>query len=919
MLPRNARPLFLLLLMLLFVAAPVMAAPELAVTITHTGNASPGNVNFLTGSTTGKVTVVVQNNNVTDSTTGNVVLTVNLAGGLVATALDSSLPDGLFTGTCTGLGTSTITCTSAGTLTASDTETLVFSVTAPANPVAGDLINTASVTGGGSADASDNDDTPFGIYNAGVDMRITSVAHAGSAGNHFYVNSNGTVTVNVQNLGADATSGTLTLNILLDSGLVFVAQSAGSYFTNCAGSSNVTCSTVVSFNAGDSDTITFTVQSSSSLDYDNLISAILFGGGDDLRQDSQMYSVIAAGTATVTPGAATFTPLPTFPPVPGVPGAPGTGVAPTAIVTPTLIPPIPTRTPLPRPANAGQAIGPIPRPGVTVVVDRDGVSVRLLPAIGAEVIATVNAGFSTEILARSPDNEWVQISLNGELGWIGTAVLAIVSGDLNSAPVADPRTIPYGGFENPRAGLTSVTSQYTGKLQNSGLRVRGGPSRSYPVLANAPRYTIFSLLGRSADNMWLQVNFEGTLGWVAMQFVELQQGLGTLDALPIDGIVADAVPVSEPTADNLTDTLRLMLARLDIAQGSLNAIRSVWTNVALGERVQCGNYPARPTNFNIPNPVLAPFYGTLFPLNTDFNSAMESLRSAIDLLIDVCRSQSGAGTVGEATVQQALDAINAADALFASLRQRLTALLPAEGPIDNETQCLFSFNDRAQVVPRLRPGEAQIVRMTKRNFVLGFCFDGGMGQSFSLQVLRVNGNAEPRITVSAFDNPTNFIATGEMGTSSLDATSQTSVTVQPILIAATGRYLAIIADLDGAPNGDLDSEIAILLTDITSGGGGVSLGIDPNTGNVIIAPNAFVPSVIGVGVTPGIPGSLNLTPVTTNCPIPNASVTCEQLQAIGATCEQAIACMPYNPLLDSQSDADLQPCEQPDYNICPQV
>ena len=44
------------------------------------------------------------------------------------------------------------------------------------------------------------------------------------------------------------------------------------------------------------------------------------------------------------------------------------------------------------------------------------------------------------------------------------------------------------GFENPRAGITSATSQYTGKLQLSGLRVRGGPGRAYPVLANAPRY-----------------------------------------------------------------------------------------------------------------------------------------------------------------------------------------------------------------------------------------------------------------------------------------------------------------------------------------------------------------------------------------------------------------------------------------------
>src|SRR5690606_35967633 len=215
----------------------------------------------------------------------------------------------------------------------------------------------------------------------------------------------------------------------------------------------------------------------------------------------------------------TFTPIPT--------------VTPTH--TPTFIPPPPTRTPLPRPANAGQAV-PIPPTGITFVVNRDGVNLRLLPAIGAEVIGNVNAGFTAEVEARSADNEWVRFDLDGQQAWIGVPVITILTGDLNAAPVADPRTIPFGGWENPRAGLTSATSPYTGRLADSGLRIRSGPGRAYVVLANAPRYTVFPLLGRTASNNWVQVNFEGTLGWVATEFVELQQGLGVLDALPINGI-----------------------------------------------------------------------------------------------------------------------------------------------------------------------------------------------------------------------------------------------------------------------------------------------------------------------------------------------------------------------------------------------
>ncbi len=559
-------------------------------------------------------------------------------------------------------------------------------------------------------------------------------------------------------------------------------------------------------------------------------------------------------TPTFTPSpvlTATLTPFPTFP-IPTFTGVPTLAV-PTAIPTPTLIPALATSTPLPRPANAGQAVGPVPHPAVTVVVDRDGVNVRLYPAIGAQVIATVNAGFSTNILARSGDGEWVQVKIAGQLGWIGTAVLAIVSGDLNSAPVGDPRTIPYGGWENPRAGLTSVTSALTGKLQTSGLRVRSGPGLGYVVLANAPRYTIFSLLGRTDDNLWLQVNFEGTLGWVATEFVDLQQGLGTLDQLPIDGIVADALPVSSSGADSLTDTLKLMLSRIELAQPSLDAIRSIWTNIALGGRAQCGSYPARPTDLNIPNPVLAAFYGTLFPLDTDFNTAMASLRQAIDLFINVCsQPQPAEGYVGQPVVQTALDAINQTDALFASLRSRLAALLPPEGPV-GDNQCLFSFQGRSEVLPRLNINEPQVAHLTKQDFVLGFCFDAGAGQSLSIQALRINGNAEPRLTVSAFDNATNFIGTAEMSNSSTD------VSIQPILITQTGRYLLIMADLDGAPDGaPLQSDIALMLTDITGGAPAPRLAIDPATGDVIILPGGVAPAppggslIVTPGFTPGV-------------------------------------------------------------------
>jgi hypothetical protein len=206
--------------------------------------------------------------------------------------------------------------------------------------------------------------------------------------------------------------------------------------------------------------------------------------------------------------------------------------------------------------------------------------------------------------------------------------------------------------------------------------------------------------------------------------------------------------------------------------------------------------------------------------------------------------------------------VNAADALFVSLRQRIRELLPAEQEL-NENNCLFSFQNRSQIVPRLRVNEAQIVRMTRRDFILGFCFDGAAGQSFRLQALRINGNAEPRLTVSSFDNPTNFIATTDM------TNANTDVTIGPIMITQTGRYILIMADLDGAPGEDLNSEIALLLTDGTGGLTSATLAIDAN-GNVVVVPGGQVPGQIGLtpfdpsgAVTPGVGGTPTRTPIPT--------------------------------------------------------
>lgn len=668
------------------------------------------------------------------------------------------------------------------------------------------------------------------LADPGVDL-VPVIAVTPATG--FTVGVPGSTTVVVSNVGDTDTSQNIRLDIVLTTGLAATATytSAPNNLFTCTvlTTTTVRCtaSGVIPFGQSETVTVSVNVPGPAAFGVQNtaLVDTADEPAGNEGNNASTVTFNIAGPTATPT-STPTLTPAPTL--LPSLTPLPT--ITPT--FTPTFIPPPATRTPLPPVANAGQAIR-IPPTGVSAVVVTDGTNFRLVPAIGAEVVGILNAGLRIDnIEARSPDGEWVRTTIGGQQGWIGMPTFTILSGDIGALPVADPRTIPYGGFEQPRAGITSSGSPYSVRLADSNQRLRAGPSTGYPILANPPRYSVMPLLGITADKGWVQVNFEGTLGWMKwLEGIELITNdplVNPLDVVPVDGIIADGVPFSDNTYDSYVDTLKLMLERVNIAQQSLDQVRATWTEVALGGTITCGNYPARPSDYNIPQSLLAAFYGTLDPLSRDFNQAMALIRQSIDLLYEACGvAQPQPGSVGAGGVSVALEAANAAQALLDSLREQLIQLIPVD-QIPTDEQCLFTFNNQSEIVPRLIPGRVAITRLDRNERVKGFCFDATQGLRFRIELVRVNGQMNPQAAVSNFQRPADFIAVGRL------PEDERYIAIYPILIPETGQYLVLLSDVDNFPP---DGELAILLTDITaiSGIPAPNLGLDAN-GNVITNP-----------------------------------------------------------------------------------
>lgn len=533
--------------------------------------------------------------------------------------------------------------------------------------------------------------------------------------------------------------------------------------------------------------------------------------------------------------------------------------------------------------------------GIRAVVVNEFQNIRISPALGATVIDTVNAGFVFDTIdARSGDGQWLRIQYQCSEGWINLAPLIILEGDINGLPTADPRSVPWGGFEAPRSGFTDQQGAVSAAATD-GLRVRSGPSRAYPTLANINFNQAFTITGRNGCGNWYQVNFEGTLGWVSSAFVRILGG--DVFQTPVGGIVAHTAPPSGESRESYIATLRLMRDRIIIARESLNDIRASWTDAALIGRAICQAYPPRPSNINVPVPMMAAFFVPLNTLVNDFNDAMFNTRQAIDIFIQVCNQPGTANPVGQATVQGALGIVNLAEQQYASLLQRLEELIPDDdiGP----DECLLIYNNKSEILPRVSISTIYLDDFNRRTYARGYCFDAIESQTIVLQTLPIpESDLEIFVAISALDDPANFLLVSQ----GIDGQSQS---VGPLGIQRSTTYLLIIADLGSEGRAPI-GQFAFYISDVTFGTTSQDLVWDPVTSSVtltdVLETDTTTTDTGGLSGT-GTGGS---TSPETVCP--SLSFTCDDF----FTCEEAQACYDAGNFLLDDEDNVLNgvPCEQ---------
>jgi uncharacterized protein YraI len=106
-------------------------------------------------------------------------------------------------------------------------------------------------------------------------------------------------------------------------------------------------------------------------------------------------------------------------------------------------------------------------------------------------------------------------------GWlIAILVVVLVTGLLPSVAVAQ--------------GVSIVT--------NANAKLRSGPGTEFADQGIIPADTVLTAIGRNADSSWIQVNFNGAVGWVAIFLLNVT---GDVNTLPVVGADQAAAPPAD--------------------------------------------------------------------------------------------------------------------------------------------------------------------------------------------------------------------------------------------------------------------------------------------------------------------------------------------------------------------------------------
>ncbi|MCX6046007.1 MAG: SH3 domain-containing protein [Chloroflexi bacterium] len=172
-----------------------------------------------------------------------------------------------------------------------------------------------------------------------------------------------------------------------------------------------------------------------------------------------------------------------------------------------------------------------------------GLNARSVPTTTGTPIKLLTNSARYKVTGRSADNQWLQIVLeDGAPAWV-FAEYVNVNGNTNTLPVPSSSTAltTTGTISNSTGAVVTTTTSLSGTTGTaggeatltvsslSGANARPAPDRAAASLTLFPFEAALPVVGRTADNQWLQVRLnDGSLGWMLTSAVKLSVDIATV-------------------------------------------------------------------------------------------------------------------------------------------------------------------------------------------------------------------------------------------------------------------------------------------------------------------------------------------------------------------------------------------------------
>jgi uncharacterized protein YraI len=157
--------------------------------------------------------------------------------------------------------------------------------------------------------------------------------------------------------------------------------------------------------------------------------------------------------------------------------------------------------------------------GAIASVTAATLNVREAPSTRSDVMTRIRRGETYAIVGRNADSSWWQVNVNGTIGWVFGRF--VNTANTASVPITDASFVAAP----PSTGIIGTV--------NTTAIVRGQPGNRFAFLALLRNGDTVEIVGRNANGTWLQVKFDGVVGWISANLVNMDSFV-SVNQLPVN-------------------------------------------------------------------------------------------------------------------------------------------------------------------------------------------------------------------------------------------------------------------------------------------------------------------------------------------------------------------------------------------------